>query len=636
MNTEARRISTVDTCKLIRKDLAEFFPGIKFSVTTKHYGSIDIRWTDGPTQKTVSALTDFYQCQSYDGMTENSTYYNRYVKGEEVHFCANYVMEQRTESNEFIAAMLPMVCKKYGQEVPAISYDKWGRIEVGAWDNGPVCGRDTLRDLVMQACYATDSRHMAESASPANKFREIAETVAKEIEDKRRDHSWNLTARRANIESGLEADARQLEKLQDKLLALATKWDEGYLTESLRRVNSRVLVEQLLGGHFPNAQTQPAEFKRLVAAGLSNDDAFRHAAFELSLLGDAEIGKPTAADALRELEVKVTLSKIDGFFPTPQTLAERMVQEADIREGMSILEPSAGKGDIVAQIPGKVDVIESNLDLRKILEIKGFNLLFQCYDFLEFDVSNDGGYDRILMNPPFENMQDVDHVRHAYYYALKDGGRLVAIMSESPFFRSDAKATTFRAWLEEVGGTSEKLPDGTFKDSDRPTGVATRLVIIDKPAPIGSDPGVSTNAQSTPPIVPMGPDDTDVNFATPEPWTPIKTTEPQQEIQPMQAQTQPELLKIVPRESDAETTDSAEVKVCRDLIDENFKRVNVVLNDALPLVDNKAALYKLALRWMHESWGAYGVASTLTKGHFVYEDFQLRAQTVIDLCWAAL
>ena len=83
------------------------------------------------------------------------------------------------------------------------------------------------------------------------------------------------------------------------------------------------------------------------------------------------------------------------------------------------------------------------------------------------------------MNPPFENLQDVDHVMKAYNN-LKDGGRIVAIMSESPFFRSDKKSTDFLEWLDTVGW-SEKLPEGSFKDALKTTGVNTRIVVIDKP-----------------------------------------------------------------------------------------------------------------------------------------------------------
>ena len=70
---------------------------------------------------------------------------------------------------------------------------------------------------------------------------------------------------------------------------------------------------------------------------------------------------------------------------------------------------------------------------------------------------------------------------HAFDHNLEDGGRLVAIVSEGPFYRQDSKAKEFRAWLEEHGGTSEKLPEGSFKESDRKTGVNTRMIVVDKP-----------------------------------------------------------------------------------------------------------------------------------------------------------
>ncbi len=93
------------------------------------------------------------------------------------------------------------------------------------------------------------------------------------------------------------------------------------------------------------------------------------------------------------------------------------------------------------------------------------------------------GYDRIIMNPPFSNRRDAEHVMHAYTL-LKPGGRIVAIMGEGVFFGQDKKAQEFRDWLESVGGTSEKLPAGSFMDPSLPvnTSVNARMVVIDKPA----------------------------------------------------------------------------------------------------------------------------------------------------------
>ena len=53
---QTRYISTTETAKIIRQELAKAFPGIKFSVKSKSYSggsSIDVGWTDGPTPKMV-------------------------------------------------------------------------------------------------------------------------------------------------------------------------------------------------------------------------------------------------------------------------------------------------------------------------------------------------------------------------------------------------------------------------------------------------------------------------------------------------------------------------------------------------------------------------------------------------------
>ena len=157
-----------------------------------------------------------------------------------------------------------------------------------------------------------------------------------------------------------------------------------------------------------------------------------------------------------------------------------MIDAAELKEGMSVLEPSAGWGHIAEMIrDAGVDpeVVELSGDRRELLEAKGFNVVGS--DFLE----TSGQYDRILMNPPFSDRRDAQHVQHAYSL-LRPGGRLVAIMGEGVFFGQDKKAEAFRNWLEEVGGTSEKLEEGSFLDPSLPvnTGVNARMVVIDKPA----------------------------------------------------------------------------------------------------------------------------------------------------------
>lgn len=168
-----------------------------------------------------------------------------------------------------------------------------------------------------------------------------------------------------------------------------------------------------------------------------------------------------------------------GFFPTPREIAMELVKTATIKPGNTILEPEGGLGDIAEVIRemypnNPLTVCEKMMSLREILDLKGFTLTSEN-DFLQVKEK----FNRIIMNPPFENGQDIDHVRHAHSL-LKPGGWVVAIMSEGSFFRTDRKATAFREWLEEIGAWDKKLPEGSFKNAFRSTGVATRLVVMEK------------------------------------------------------------------------------------------------------------------------------------------------------------
>ncbi|NVB43554.1 methyltransferase [Pseudenhygromyxa sp. WMMC2535] len=86
-------------------------------------------------------------------------------------------------------------------------------------------------------------------------------------------------------------------------------------------------------------------------------------------------------------------------------------------------------------------------------------------------------YDRIVMNPPFERQQDVEHIERALGM-LAPGGRLVAIASAGLQHRSDNKTERLRKKLLELDGSIRKLPAGSFKASG--TAVETVLVIVDK------------------------------------------------------------------------------------------------------------------------------------------------------------
>ncbi|WP_299459051.1 methyltransferase [uncultured Microscilla sp.] len=185
---------------------------------------------------------------------------------------------------------------------------------------------------------------------------------------------------------------------------------------------------------------------------------------------------------LKELIDEWRFSKEDGFHPTPEEIIEDMVDEADIEPEDTILEPSAGLGHIAEEIredhpKNSLEVLEKWDSLREILELKGFSVVGN--DTLKHYKK----YDKVLMNPPFEKGQDIQHVQHVYEHNLEPGGRLIAIMSRGNFDKnSRLKARQqFNTWLDEVGAHVEELPENAFKSSFRPTGVQTNMVKIDKP-----------------------------------------------------------------------------------------------------------------------------------------------------------
>jgi hypothetical protein len=145
-----------------------------------------------------------------------------------------------------------------------------------------------------------------------------------------------------------------------------------------------------------------------------------------------------------------------------------------------VLEPSAGNGNLVdaaKSAGGQVDVIEISSQLRDILTAKGYEVV--AHDFDAFTPSEP--YDAVILNPPFSNRKDAEHIMRAFGM-LKPGGRLAAIAGEGVFFGTDAKAVAFRKWLDDHDADIEPLGAGTFKDTSllATTGANARLIVIHK------------------------------------------------------------------------------------------------------------------------------------------------------------
>lgn len=170
-----------------------------------------------------------------------------------------------------------------------------------------------------------------------------------------------------------------------------------------------------------------------------------------------------------------------NFYPTPDPVIELMMQFLDIfgtdLTGKHCLEPSAGDGRIVRhllQAGASVDAVEVNPyyanplseDFKDIIRPGIQKLRVRCDDFLTMTPGKPRRYDYILMNPPFANTLDIEHVEHARRF-LRAGGQLAAVVPAGP------RQTQHYAY----GGENfvwHILPEGTFRAEG--TNVSTAIV----------------------------------------------------------------------------------------------------------------------------------------------------------------
>lgn len=179
---------------------------------------------------------------------------------------------------------------------------------------------------------------------------------------------------------------------------------------------------------------------------------------------------------------KINLKKDFQFFETPFEIAKQIVNLAEIEIGHSVLEPSAGKGRLIDEIPrgAHVDCYElmpQNYDHLKEcfhdMPMQNVNLIGR--DFLEANESKK--YDRIVANPPFTKNQDIIHV-FKMFRMLKNGGRLVSVMSKHFTFANDKLSQEFRSLLEDNQPYRViDLPSGSFQSSG--TMVSSVIVVLD-------------------------------------------------------------------------------------------------------------------------------------------------------------
>ena len=131
---------------------------------------------------------------------------------------------------------------------------------------------------------------------------------------------------------------------------------------------------------------------------------------------------------------------------------------------ISILEPSAGSGDLIDGIiqyntfyDFNIDCIELNQELRNQLKQKGYNVVGE--DFFKFDTEK--RYDYIIACPNFKDNIDVEHIMHMYKF-LKVGGSIVSLTHPTWTIKNSEHQVRFRKWLEDKNYYLKMLTDYSF------------------------------------------------------------------------------------------------------------------------------------------------------------------------------
>lgn len=175
----------------------------------------------------------------------------------------------------------------------------------------------------------------------------------------------------------------------------------------------------------------------------------------------------------------------EEFYPTPKSLLNKIFDGVDWKQVDTILEPSAGKGDIIEFIQNseeanryhhnfEIDCIEKDPNLQAVLKQKGFRLVHD--DFFTFHTWKQ--YDLIVMNPPFSCGDK--HLLNALKLQ-EDGGNVICILNAETLknpYSVTRQALALR--LEDLHANVSYMQN-EFVSAERKTSVEIAVVKVSIP-----------------------------------------------------------------------------------------------------------------------------------------------------------
>lgn len=134
-----RKAAATNIRKLLKR-----FKGVKFSVTSPSWGSINVRWTDGPTEKTVDDLLGRFQEGYFDG--NNDCYYYSPSPWNKCFGGVHYVHTARECSDELVKRAIDEIVAKYGCEAPSVDDFRAGNL----WSKHPAFSQYDWQTVIYQ------------------------------------------------------------------------------------------------------------------------------------------------------------------------------------------------------------------------------------------------------------------------------------------------------------------------------------------------------------------------------------------------------------------------------------------------------------------------------------------------------
>lgn len=179
-----------------------------------------------------------------------------------------------------------------------------------------------------------------------------------------------------------------------------------------------------------------------------------------------------------------------SFYPTPKKLIDKMTSSIKFESIGSVLEPSAGKGNIAEEVAQRmkyaqsrykdtikdfdIDCIELDENLTHILKGKGLKVIHD--DFLTLNTYKK--YDLIILNPPFQDGEK--HLLKAID-VQKNGGKIVCILNAETI--KNPYSVTRKDLIQKLEDHNAKIEyiQDSFIDAERKTNVEITLINIDIP-----------------------------------------------------------------------------------------------------------------------------------------------------------